>query len=41
MEYIDDTEDYINLELDSHRNTIIQVCPFDVLLPTYDRDGTV
>lgn len=25
MEYIDDTEDYINLELDSHRNTIIQV----------------
>lgn len=28
MEYIDDTEDYINLELDSHRNTIIQVGVF-------------
>jgi len=24
-EYIDDTEDYINIELDSHRNALIRV----------------
>lgn len=31
MEYIDDTEDYINIELDSHRNQIIQI---DLVLTT-------
>ncbi|KAK5794073.1 hypothetical protein PVK06_035266 [Gossypium arboreum] len=25
-EYIDDTEDYINIQLDNHRNQLIQVC---------------
>jgi len=27
-EYIDDTEDYINIQLDNHRNQLIQVSEY-------------
>lgn len=34
-EYVDDTEDFINIELDSHRNGLIRVRAAFRQLPSY------